>query len=92
MDSDAISGKHGRRFAVGQPAAVRDARLFQGFQSMGRVTDAVDPGLQTQRLYRAKQKFVQFRRTLLIAPVADPDEIPFREGKGGTGCIGCAEA
>lgn len=47
-----------------------------------RVAHAIDSGAQAQFARRAQQKLVQLGGALLIAPVADPDQIALRRRCG----------
>src|SRR4051794_27453531 len=62
---------------VGQPAAVLNAGggecLLRGF----RVADPKYFRVEVQRFGRLDQELVQFGRALIVAPVADPDQVAF---------------
>src|SRR4051812_40479212 len=74
VDSDAEAGEHLRRPVIRQPTSELNAGILEGVERMLRVTNAVNPRLEPQRLHWPKQELVQFRRPLLVAPIAHPHE------------------
>ena len=75
VDGDVEAREHVGHLVIRQPAAVLDARAPERTARLLRIAHAVEPGLETQLSYGLDQELVQLRRTLLVAPVADPDEI-----------------
>src|SRR5690606_16555733 len=70
-----VAGEYLRRLEVGQPAAVGDTEFGQRLERVVRVAHAVDGGIQAQLGDRAEQEGAQLLPALVVAPVADPDQV-----------------
>ena len=66
----------------GQPAAVLDAGLGERAPRRLRVAHAVDARAQAERPHRLEQELLELGRALVVAPVADPDEVALARDAG----------
>src|SRR3546814_4715507 len=62
---------------IGDPSGVFDPGGLDRAPCRFRIADAVDARPETQGGGRLQQVCLQLRRALVVAPVADPDEIAF---------------
>src|SRR5437868_2909820 len=71
----ARAGKDLRHFVVRQPAAISNASFGERCDRFLRIANSVDLSVQLQVFYWFDEKLLQFSRALVVAPVADPNEI-----------------
>jgi hypothetical protein len=70
-----ITGEDFRRVVVRQPSAVGDARARQPLARRRGIADAIERRAEAERFHWRDQKFLQLRRPLIVAPVADPHHV-----------------
>src|SRR5689334_14016548 len=75
MDRRASCSKCFRNSEICQIAAELDAGFGDRLAGFSGVSHPVDAGGEPQRNHRLDQILTQFRGSLAIAPIADPDEI-----------------
>ena len=90
VHGDACAGECLRHQVVGQPAAKRDAPAAQPAQRLVRIAHAVDRGIEAEVDDRAQQVLLELGGALVVAPVADPDEVELLRPRPATGrsCAG----
>src|SRR5438094_2658948 len=75
MNGSARTGENVGHPVIGKPASEIDAAIAQTRTNLVRISDPVNPGLESEPDRRLDQKFAELAVALVIAPVADPDEI-----------------
>jgi hypothetical protein len=79
VDGDGESGESFGGHEIGEPAGVFDGGVGEGVLGVLWVADAVDAGAEAELANGLEEEFVELGGALIVAPVADPDEVALRE-------------
>ena len=75
MQRRLVPGKGCGRIGIGDPAAIAQTRTPHGCDSVVRIANAVDGAVEAKRPGRLNKELSDLRRPLVVAPIADPDQV-----------------
>src|SRR5215203_636421 len=71
----ARAGEDLRDFVIWQPSSIPYTRIGECRNRFIRKSDSINFGVQLEIFYRLNEEFPQLRRTLVITPITDPNQI-----------------